>query len=113
MFVVRSFGTFSGVEEFPQEGSIAKRFVLLGNGGKVEDLPVTAQAEHVTDKIVFMEPLHDDDRAARRRVIAAAEEGVLISLVGRAPYSVGKGLVWLLGIIENHQIGANTTDQPI
>lgn len=65
-----------------------------GDRRQLEVLPWPVLAQHVTDEIVLMQPLHDDDGAGTL-VVQAGVERVAESLVHGHPLRVREGLLRL------------------
>jgi hypothetical protein len=60
----------------------------------------------MADKIVLVKPLHNDDDGSLRFVVEPAEKGVVEPGVGRLPAGLGQGVVRLLRVVQNDDVGA-------
>jgi hypothetical protein len=80
--------------------------VDLGDGGKVEDLPLIGLAGHETGQVIHMDALHDDDDRAGAFVVEAGQQGVLEPFVGRIALGLRRGVVGLQRIVDNDQVAA-------
>ena len=73
---MQSLTDAAAVDVPSEDGLVGDRLVLLGDGRQIDDLPaLAAQAEHMADEVVLVQPLHDDDLAHGGRVVAAGKEG--------------------------------------
>ena len=79
--------------------------VLLGNCREAQDLPLLL-AEDVTDEVVFVEPLHDDDDGAMPLVVEPAIESVVVPFIGGLPLRFGERLFRLQRIVDHDDVGA-------
>ena len=75
------------------------RFVSFGDRRKAQNLPVLLRQD-VTDEVIFVQPLHDDDDGAALFIVLPAVEGVVVPLVGHLPLRVGERLLRLQRIID-------------
>jgi len=82
-------------------------FVLLGNHREGDHLP-RLMFEHVPDKVVLVEPLHDQNDAAGLLVIEATEQGVVVPFVDRLALRIGESLVGLERIVDDNEVAATT-----
>jgi hypothetical protein len=80
-------------------------FVLLGNRRKGDHLP-RLMFEHVPDKVILVEPLHDQNDAAAVLVIEATEQAVVVPFVDRLALRIREGLIGLEGIIDDNDVAA-------
>jgi hypothetical protein len=80
-------------------------FVLLGNRRKGDHLP-RLMFEHVPDKVVLVQPLHDQDDAAVLLVIEPTEQAVVVPFVHRLALRIGERLIGLEGVIDNNDVAA-------
>src|SRR5262249_8250430 len=77
--------TGTAPEQAPAQGALDdKGLVLLGNRRERQDLPVTL-LENMANQIVLVQPLHDDDDAALGLVVEAANQTVVVPLIGGIP----------------------------
>jgi hypothetical protein len=79
--------------------------VGFGDGRKAHDLPRLLH-EDMADKVVFVQPLHDDDNRAPALVVEPAVERVVIPLVASLPLSLGVPFLGLQRIIDQVDVGA-------
>jgi hypothetical protein len=66
-------------------------FVGFGDRRKAQHLPGLLRKD-VADKVVFVQPLHDDDDGTTALVVEAAVERVVVPLVGGLPLRGGERL---------------------
>ena len=67
-----------------QIGLECSGLVVLGDRRKAHNLPILLR-QHVTNQIVFMQPVHDQDDSARPVVAQPTVEGVVIPIIGGLP----------------------------
>jgi hypothetical protein len=66
----------------------------------------------MTDKIVLVQPLHDNDDGAGTLVIEPAVEGVAEPFIGSLPLRVGQRLLRLQRIVNQNDVGAASSEHP-
>ncbi len=60
----------------------------------------------MTDQIVFVQALHDDDNGPVSLVVLPAVEGVVEPVIGGLPLGIGQCLLRFERIIDQYQVGA-------
>jgi hypothetical protein len=60
----------------------------------------------VSDEVVLVQPLHDDDNGAVTLVVEQAIQGVIVPLVGGLSLRVGERLLRLQRIVDDDDVGA-------
>jgi len=82
-------------------------FILFGDGGETNQFPA-ALIHHVTHEVVFVEPLSNDNYAARSFVVEPAVKCMIEPIVREFALGFRQGLVWLRWIINNDYAGTST-----
>src|SRR6516162_1426533 len=77
--------------------------VGFGDRRKAHNLP-RLLAEHVANQVVLVQPLHDDDDAAKAFVVEPAVESVEVPFVGGFAPRIGD-LLWFGGVVDQYEIG--------
>src|SRR5450755_581755 len=80
-------------------------FLLLGDCRKANDPPL-ALLHHVSDQVILMQALHDNDDAAGALVIESAVKSVVVPLIYRRPLGVGEGLIRLQSVVYDNEVRA-------
>src|SRR5579862_9523429 len=80
-------------------------FVPFRNGRQPEKSPFFL-FKNMSDQVVFMQPLHNNDDAASALVIETAVQGVIKPLINRFALSLGKCLIRLEGVVDNDDVSA-------
>jgi hypothetical protein len=66
----------------------------------------------VSDEVVLVQPLHDDDNGAVTLVVEPAIKGVIVPLVGGLSLRVGERLLRLQRIVDDDDVGAPSSRTP-
>ena len=82
--------------------------VGLGDGGKIENLPLVGLACDKAGQVIHMDALHDDDDRARALVVEARQQRVLEPFIGGVALGLGIGVVGLEGIVDDDDVAAST-----
>jgi hypothetical protein len=85
--------------------------VGFGDRPKGHDLP-RLLPEHVADKVVLVQPLHDDDDGAAALVVKPAVEGVGVPIIGGISSRIGERLLRLQRVIDQDKVGAAPGQPP-
>ena len=92
-----------GKRALSQLGVERPALVLLGDGRKAHDLPILLR-QHVANKIVLVQPVHNQDNGTRPCVVQPAVEGVVVPLVGGLPLGLRQGLLGFQRIVDNDDV---------
>lgn len=79
--------------------------VFLGDCRQGEDLPWLL-LENMADKIVLMQPLHNDDNATGGLIIETAQQRMIVPLVDALAPGFGKRFVRLQGVVQDQHVPA-------
>ena len=89
-------------------------FVFLGDGRETQQPPASL-LHNVPDQVVLMQPLHDDDDAARILIIEPAVQGVVVPGIRSVALRFRQRFIRLQWIVDDDEIrtapGQNAADR--